>query len=102
MQRTPAEHARHLADLVDRFDLFYMEDSFFEAHVDLYVEQMQQYGKRILVAGDDLLAGDLHRLEEMAERGAVNAAVIKVNMVGTVTRTGRFVETCKAHGFATI
>ena len=102
VQRTPAEHARHLADLVDRFDLFYMEDSFFEDHVDLYVEQMQQYGKRILVAGDDLLAGDLHRLEEMAGRGAVNAAVIKLNMVGTVTRTGRFVETCKAHGFATI
>ncbi len=102
VQRTPAEHARHLADLVDRFDLFYMEDSFFEDHVDLYVEQMQQYGKRILVAGDDLLAGDLHRLEEMAGRGAVNAAVIKLNMAGTVTRTGRFVETCKAHGFATI
>ena len=102
IQRTPAEHARHLADLVDRFKLFYMEDSFFEDHVDLYVEQMQQYGKHVLVAGDDLLAGDLHRLDEMAERGAVNAAVIKLNMAGTVTRTGQFVKTCKAYGFATI
>ena len=102
IQRTPSEHARHLADLVDRFDLFYMEDSFFEDHVDLYVEQMQQHGGQVLVSGDDLLAGDLHRLEEFAARGAVNAAVIKLNMAGTVTRTRRFVEMCKSHGFATI
>ncbi len=102
IRRTPAEHARHLANLVERFDIFYMEDSFFEDHVDLYVEQMQQFGARVLVAGDDLLAGDLHRLEEMAERGAVNAAVVKLNMAGTVTRTERFVGMCKRNGFATI
>ena len=102
IRRTPTEHARHLANLVERFDIFYMEDSFFEDHVNLYVEQMQQFGARVLVAGDDLLAGDLHRLEEMAERGAVNAAVVKLNMAGTVTRTERFVGMCKTNGFATI
>ena len=102
VKRTPAEHARHLADLVERFDLFYMEDSFYEDHVDLYVEQMQQFGDGVLVSGDDLLAGNLTRLEQMAERGAVNAAVIKLNMAGTVSRTRQFVEMCDANGFATI
>jgi enolase len=100
--RTPAEHAQHLADLVERFGLFYLEDSFFEDHVDLYIEQMQQFGKRVLIAGDDLLAGDCRRLVDMAERGAINAAVIKLNMTGTVTRTSEFVAMCKANGFATI
>jgi enolase len=102
VERTPDQHARHLGDLVDRFELFYMEDSFFEDHVDLYREQLQQYGKEVLLAGDDLVAGDLGRLEEMAGTGAINAAVIKLNMAGTVTRTGRFVASCKAHGLATI
>ncbi len=79
-----------------------MEDSFYEDHVDLYVEQMQQFGDGVLVSGDDLLAGNLTRLEQMAERGAVNAAVIKLNMAGTVSRTRQFVEMCDANGFATI
>ncbi len=56
VSRTPNQHAAHLADLIDRFDLFYIEDAFFEDHVELYVEQMQQFGDRVLVSGDDLLA----------------------------------------------
>ena len=102
IRRSPSEHARHLADLVERFDLFYMEDSFFEDHVDLYVEQMQQFGDRVLIAGDDLLAGSCKRLVSMAELGAVNAAVVKLNMAGTVTRASEFVALCKANEFATI
>jgi len=100
--RTPDQHARHLANLVDRFNLFYMEDSFFEDHVAHYVEQLQQYGDQVLVAGDDLLAGSLHRLEMMVELGAINAAVIKLNMAGTVSRCREFVQRCDANNFATI
>ena len=38
----------------------------------------------------------------MAGRCAINAAVIKLNMAGTVTRTRKFVEMCKKNGFSTI
>ena len=102
VRRSPQQHARHLADLLERFDLFYIEDSFYEDHVDLYIEQTQQFGDRTLVCGDDLLAGDLGRLEDLAERGAMNAAVVKLNMSGTVTRTREFVNLCKANALATI
>ncbi|MFT5139225.1 MAG: enolase [Lysobacterales bacterium] len=95
IKRTPEQHARHLGDLANRFDLFYLEDSFYEDHVELYVEQVQQFGERIMIAGDDLLAGNLDRLEEMTTRGAINAAVVKLNMAGTVSRTSAFVERCK-------
>ena len=101
-KRSPDEHARHIADLIDKFDLFYVEDSFFEDHVALYVEQTQQFGDRVLVSGDDLLAGDLARLVALAERGAVNSAVIKLNMAGTVSRSRDFVRQCNESGFATI
>ena len=100
--RTPDEQATYLASLIDHYNLFYIEDSFFEDHVELYVEQMQQYGNRVLVSGDDLLAGNLQRLEKMAGRCAINAAVIKLNMAGTVTRTRKFVEMCKKNGFSII
>jgi len=102
VRRTPTEHARHIADLAERYDLFYLEDSFFEDHVELYIEQMQQFGDRIFIAGDDLLAGSIQRLQELGARGAVNAAVIKLNMCGTVSRTRRFVQMCNSSSFATI
>lgn len=100
--RTPQQHARHIADLTDRFELFYLEDSFFEDHVELYIEQAQQYGDRVMISGDDLLAGNLARLEVMAERGAINTAVVKLNMAGTVTRTSEFVQMCKERAFTAI
>ncbi len=100
--RSRDEHARYIADLTERFDLFYLEDSFYEDHVELYLEQTRQFGARALICGDDLLAGDRGRLEEMAERGAVNAAVVKLNMCATVSRTSAFVRRCKAGGLATI
>ena len=102
IRRSPSEHARHIAGLTTRFDLFYLEDAFFEDHVELYIEQLQEFGDRVLIAGDDLLAGNRQRLEEMAERGAINAAVIKLNMCGTVSRTREFVRLCKDNDFATI
>lgn len=100
--RTPSEQSRHIGDLIERFDLFYVEDAFFEDHVDMYVEQTQQFGDRVLIAGDDLLAGSLSRLQAMAERNAINAAVIKLNMAGSVSRCREFVKQCKGNGFATI
>ena len=98
VRRSPAEHAGHLADLIERFDLFYVEDGFFEDHVELYCEQVQAFGHRVLVAGDDLLAGRWERLQMAATRGAINAAVVKLNMCGTVTRTAAFTEGCRAAG----
>lgn len=100
--RTPSEQSRHIADLIERFNLFYVEDAFFEDHVEMYVEQTQQFGDRVLVAGDDFLAGNLSRLQAMAEKGAINAAVIKLNMAGNVSRCQEFVRQCKDSGFATI
>lgn len=101
-KRTPGEHARHVADLIERFDLFYVEDAFYEDHVDMYIEQTQQFGERVLIAGDDLLAGSRSRLEEMGRKGAINSAVVKLNMAGTVSRCRDFVRQCRQNGFTTI
>jgi enolase len=100
--RSPQAHAQHLADLVERFDLFYIEDGFFEDHVDLYVEQVKAFGGSVLVAGDDLVAGSHERLLRLSGQGALNAAVVKLNMAGTVSRCRRFVEAVQRLGHAAI
>ena len=102
VKRNRAEQAQHVADLIERFELFYVEDAFFEDHIDLYREQMRAFGDRALIIGDDLLATNETRLIRMADDGAVNAAVVKLNMAGTVSRTGRFTDLCRERGMATI
>ncbi|MDX1459664.1 MAG: hypothetical protein R3348_01240 [Xanthomonadales bacterium] len=100
--RSRSEHAQHLADLVERFDLFYVEDGFFEDHVELYVEQTNAFGQSVLIAGDDLVAGNRQRLEQLAELGALNAVVVKLNMAGTVTRCRQLVGAIHRRGMAAI
>jgi enolase len=102
VRRSRAEQQRYMADLVERYDLFYLEDAFFEDHVEDYVEQTRQFGDRVMIIGDDLLATNIRRLEDCAARGAINAAVVKLNMAATVTATRRFSEMCRRNGFATI
>lgn len=102
IERTPAEQAQYLADLVERYDLFYLEDAFFEDHETLYAEQTRAFGERCIIVGDDLLAGDVLRLQRLGERGAMNAVLVKVNMAGTVSNARRFVEACRSFGFAAI
>jgi enolase len=102
VRRTSAQHARYIADLVERFDLFYVEDAFFEDHEELYVEQTRAFGHRCIIVGDDLLAGSRDRLQRLAARGAMNAALVKVNMAGTVSNARAFVDAIRQHGFAAI
>ena len=102
VKRSRAAQAQHVAGLIERFELFYVEDAFFEDHGDLYREQMRAFGDRSLIVGDDLLATNDARLVRMADDGAVNAAVVKLNMAGTVSRTGRFTDLCRERGMATI
>ena len=102
MTRNRAEQAQHVAELVERFELFYVEDAFFEDHIERYREQMRAFGDKALIIGDDLLATNETRPSRMADDGAVNAAVVKLNMAGTVSRTGRFTALCHERGMATI
>ncbi|NIR89356.1 MAG: phosphopyruvate hydratase [Gammaproteobacteria bacterium] len=102
IKRDKDDQARYVADLIEGYDLFYVEDAFFEDHIELYADQCQQFGKQCLIMGDDFLATNAARLETALSCGAVNAAVVKLNMAGTVSETQRFIELCRQNAIATI
>lgn len=101
-RRSCKEQSQYVADLVERFDLFYVEDAFHEDHMELYQEQLAAFGARTLIVGDDLLATSEERLRRSLEYQAVNAAVVKLNMAGTVTQTRAFSDICHEEGVATV
>jgi len=99
--RTPTEHAKFVRELIERFELFYVEDPFHEDDVDAWVDLCRDLGNSCLVVGDDLYATDPRRLRVGIEKGATNAVVVKLNMIATVTDTQRFVDLAHANHHAT-
>jgi enolase len=59
-------------------------------------------GDRVQLLGDDLLATNAGRLERAIEAGAANAALIKPNQAGTITRTRRVLEAAQDAGWAPV
>ncbi|KRC59249.1 phosphopyruvate hydratase [Agromyces sp. Root81] len=55
-----------------------------------------------LVVGDDYLVTDAERIARAAEDEAVDAALIKVNQIGTVTAAANAVRSAREHGLAVI
>ena len=59
-------------------------------------------GDTATVVGDDYLVTDADRIEAAAHDEAVQAALIKVNQVGTVTGAARAVRAARANGLSVI
>lgn len=59
-------------------------------------------GNMVQVIGDDVLVTSAARVAKAAEAAACNAALIKVNQVGTVTEAHQALEAARAHGWGTI
>jgi enolase len=98
---TPAEQVDFVESLVRRFDLGYVEDAFESTDYESFAELRRRVGDRCLVCGDDLLATSVERTADGVRAGSVNAMIIKVNQVGTVTGARETSKFARAHGIAT-
>lgn len=87
-------------DLVDRYPVWSIEDGLAEDDYDGWRLLTDQLGERVQLVGDDIFVTDPTRIAEAAERGIANAALIKVNQVGTVTETLAALATCRSAGYA--
>lgn len=102
VKRTPEDQIAYIAELVDRFDLVYVEDPLQEEDFDGFAELTDQVGGRCLVCGDDLFVTNADRIEEGIEKGSANAVLIKPNQIGTLTDTYEAIRLAQAHGMETV
>ncbi|OHD06160.1 phosphopyruvate hydratase [Sphingopyxis sp. RIFCSPHIGHO2_12_FULL_65_19] len=59
-------------------------------------------GERVQIIGDDVLVTNAERVERAAEAAVCNAALIKVNQVGTVTEAKAALDAATARGWGAI
>ena len=76
-----------LAELVADFPITSIEDGLAEEDWSGWAELTRRLGNRVWLVGDDLFATNPDRLRKGISLGAANAALIKMNQIGTVSET---------------
>ncbi|HVP97505.1 phosphopyruvate hydratase [Methanoregula sp.] len=100
--RSTEDQIAYIAELVDKYDLVYVEDPLHEDDFDAFAELNSQVGDRCLVCGDDLFVTQVDRIEKGIETGSANCVLIKPNQVGTLSDTFEAVRLAHAHGLDTV
>ena len=101
-RRTTSDHIAYLAELVDRYELVYIEDPLHEEDFSGFAELTAQVGDRCLVCGDDIFVTNAARIAEGIEAGSANCVLIKPNQVGTLTDAFEAIHLAHIHGMDTV
>ena len=70
-----------------KYPLESLEDGLAEDDWEGWIEMTSKLGKKIQIVGDDLLVTNPKRIKEAIQKKAVNAVLIKINQIGSVTET---------------
>lgn len=99
---SPGEQLEFLEDLCKKYRITIIEDPFGEESFEDFAKLTASIGDSSLIVGDDLYVTNVERIEEGAKVKATNAVLIKVNQIGTLTKTIRAIEAAGRHGMKTI
>ncbi len=91
------EQIEYIAELVDRYDLLYVEDPLHENDFEGFAELTKRV--KCMVCGDDIFVTNVKRIEKGIEMKAANTVLIKPNQIGTLTDTFKAVKLARANGY---
>jgi enolase len=84
---------------VDRFPIISIEDGLAESDWQGFRRQTAALGGRIQIVGDDLLVTNPIYIERAIAEKSCNAALIKLNQIGTVSETIDAIHLCRKAGW---
>ena len=90
----------YYSELVDRFPVWSIEDGLAEDDWDGWVELTQRLGGQVQLVGDDIFVTNPGIIRDAIGRRVANAALIKLNQIGTVTETLEAMTVCRDAGYA--
>ncbi|WP_410767108.1 phosphopyruvate hydratase [Haloferax sp. DFSO60] len=83
--KTTDEQIDYIAELVDEYELVYVEDPLEENDYEGFAQLTDRVGDRTLICGDDLFVTNVERLSDGIDVGAANSILIKPNQIGTLS-----------------
>lgn len=102
-KRTTEEQIAYIAELVDQYNLIYVEDPIQEEDFEGFAQMTEEVsGRDTLICGDDLFVTNAKRLEEGITLEAGNCVLIKPNQIGTLTDTFETIRLAHEYGYETV
>ena len=93
---------KYYQKLVDKYPIVSIEDGLSENDWQGWVELNAELGNKIQIVGDDLTVTNIDRLQKAIDLHAINAILIKLNQIGTVTETLNAIRLANEVGFGAI
>jgi enolase len=100
--KSTAEMIAYIAEMVDEYDLAYVEDPLDENDYEGFAELTRKVGDRTLICGDDLFVTNTSRLQDGIDQGAANSILIKPNQIGSLTDAFDAIELATEHGYDSV
>jgi enolase len=101
-RKTSDEMVEFFAGWVRQFPIWSVEDGLAEGDRDGWRTLTQRLGGQVQLVGDDIFVTNPAIIQQAIRDGIGNAALIKLNQIGTVTETLTAIETARAGGYGTV
>ncbi len=82
---------------IQKYHVISVEDGLGENDWEGWREMNKKIGEKVMLIGDDLLVTNVKRVRTAIKEQACNAALIKVNQIGTVSETLECVKLARKH-----
>ena len=86
----------------NKYPMITLEDPLAEDDWDWWPIITKELGKKVKIVGDDLTVTNPERLKKAIELKAINAILIKLNQIGTLSETVETIEMAHKTGFWSI
>ena len=96
------EMVDYYKSLIDKYPIVSIEDGLAENDWEGWQQMNNELGNRIQIVGDDLTVTNIKRLQKAIDIKAMNAILIKLNQIGTVSETIDTVALAKTNNYGTI
>jgi enolase len=88
--------------LVEKYPILSIEDGLAEDDWEGWPILNRELGAKIQIVGDDLTVTNLDRFQQAIDVKAMNAILIKLNQIGTLTETIRAIDMARKHDYGAV
>ena len=92
----------YLSKLVKDYPIISIEDGLDENDWEGWSQLNLEIGTDVQIVGDDLTVTNIKRLQRSIDEKSMNAILIKLNQIGTVTETVQTIKMAKKAGFGVV
>jgi len=96
------EMVSYYKDLLNKYPIVSIEDGLDENDWSGWQKMNAELGDSIQIVGDDLTVTNIPRLQQAIDEKSMNAILIKLNQIGTVSETIDTIALAKANNYGTI